>query len=41
MKNLDTTKREYIKNINKEIVNHTNELLIHINVLLIKYLKIN
>ena len=26
MKNLDTTRREYIKNINKEIVNHTNEL---------------
>ena len=26
MKNLDTTKRKYIKNINKEIVNHTNEL---------------
>ena len=26
MKNLNTTKRKYIKNINKEIVNHTNEL---------------
>ena len=26
IKNLDTTRREYIKNINKEIVNHTNEL---------------
>ena len=26
MKNLDTTKIEYVKNINKEIVNHTNEL---------------
>ena len=26
MKNLVTTKREYIKNINKEILNHTSEL---------------